>query len=264
MTPEDLSTRREEPFRSGKADLHVHTCHEKWGDGNDTVEAILAFVETQSDLDILALTDHDSTKAGRTARELHAQGTYRFEFLPGTEVTTTSGHLLCYFPREIADVPSLRSLSWTIRFVQDHDGICILAHPVYPPWLRRSVKNSQSRIIQSVEGVETLNAGLSSNAQSRLDDVGTVLAGRCALVGNSDAHHRAAIGSVVTMFPGRTIPDFIQALQTKETRPVRREHVKMPSKARSFTRRRSMTRPGWVRNVYREVANKTQRGRETE
>ena len=51
----------------GKADLHAHTCHDGWGDGNQTVERLLRYVEEKTDLDLFAITDHDSTDAAHAA-----------------------------------------------------------------------------------------------------------------------------------------------------------------------------------------------------
>ncbi len=242
--------------RWGAADLHVHTCHDGWGDGNDGVEAIFAHVEERTDLDVLGIADHDSTEAARAARELFRERSYRFDFLPGVEVTTTSGHLLCYFPDEIFDVPSLRPLAWTARLVRERGGLCVLAHPVYPPWLRRSAMDPSSRILQSVDGVEVVNGGVSVAAQERLDRIAEALGANAALLGNSDSHHKDSIGSAFTAFPGRSRVDLIDAIRARRTRPVASARVNMPRPARSFTRRRSMTRPGWVRNVYREVAGR--------
>jgi predicted metal-dependent phosphoesterase TrpH len=237
----------------GKADLHIHSCHDGWGDGNDSVTEIFNFVQNHTDLDLLALTDHDSTEAGREGRKLYKAGRYRFQFLPGTEVTTAAGHVICYFPGEIHDVPSLRSLSWTTRFVHDRGGICILAHPVYPPWLRRSVVKPHSRTIHMVDAIEVINGGLTDGAQDKLRTIGETLLGKAALTGNTDSHHKESIGWVYTEYPGTTIEDFVFALRDRSTRPMAGERIEMPRDARAFTRKRSMTRPGWVRNVYREV-----------
>src|SRR5947209_3013687 len=111
----------------------MHTCHDSWSDGNDTVAQIFSHVESNTDLDLIAITDHDNIAAAREAHRLHSEGGYRFEFLPGTEVTTTAGHLICYFPSEIHEVPSLRPLRSTVNFVHERGGICVVAHPVYPP-----------------------------------------------------------------------------------------------------------------------------------
>lgn len=240
----------------GKADLHIHTCHDGWGDGNATVDVIFEYVETHTDLDLLALTDHDSTEAARAGRELHQRREFRFDFLPGTEVTTASGHVLCYFPGEIFDVPSLRSLAATTRFVHERGGFCVLAHPVYPPWLRRSLVKPHSRAITMVDAVEVMNGGLSDGARKRLDAMASTISTRTSVVGNSDSHHKESIGTTWTEFPGTSLAAYVEALGAHATRAVAGPPVAMGRRARSFTRRRSMTRPGWVRNVYREIAGK--------
>jgi len=244
-----------ESSRWGMADLHAHSSHDSWGDGNATVEELLGFVEERTSLDLFAITDHDSIAGARAAAELHAAGAYRFDFLPGTEVTTTSGHLLCYFPNEIYDVPSLRSLRHTADFVHERGGFCILAHPIYPPWLSRGLRRSDSRILSAVDGVEIANGGLSESAQARLLHLSDVIRGQTALTGNSDAHHLDAIGLTHTLFPGHDRRDYLRALREHRTVAVAGARVTMAPRLRAFTRKRSMTRPGWVRNLYREAMN---------
>src|SRR5436305_13835135 len=120
----------------GKADLHAHTRQDSWGDGNQTVEELFAYVQESTDLDVFGLTDHDNADTARAAWEMYARGSYRFDFLPGVEVTNQAGHLLCYFPSgNVFDVPSLRPFWWTVRYARERGAVCIAAHPVYPPWL---------------------------------------------------------------------------------------------------------------------------------
>jgi len=235
----------------GKADLHAHTRHDAWGDGNQTVEELFRHVEEATDLDVFAITDHDSTDAARAALELHRRGGYRFDFLAGVEVTNQAGHLLCYFPSgEIVDIPSLRPFWWTVRYAHEHGAICVVAHAVYPPWLVRTLRRGLAAG-ERVEGIEAVNAGIPAKAQGRLH----ALASQIDLpqVGNSDAHHRVAIGSAYTRFPGRSVADFLAALSEKRTEPVLAEQPEIDAASRRFTTRRSMTRPGWVRNLWREV-----------
>jgi predicted metal-dependent phosphoesterase TrpH len=261
----------------GKADLHAHSCHDAWGDGNQTVEELFRFVEEETDLDVFAITDHDSTDAARAAWDLHRLGpaggrrsSYRFDFLPGVEVTNQSGHLLCYFPGgNIVDIPSLRPFWWTVRFAHRHGAICVAAHPIYPPWLPSVIERGLAAG-ERLEGLEAINAGLSESAQRKLDTVAERLragphdwsgaAGdfeatcrQVALVGNSDAHHAAALGAAYTAFPGSTLGDYLQALQECRTEPVFVRRPQLEGHARRFTTRRSMTRPGWVRNLWREI-----------
>lgn len=237
----------------GKADLHAHTCHDGWGDGNQTVESLLRYVEDQTDLDLFAITDHDSTDAARAAWRLHRAGGYRFDFIPGVEVTNQSGHLLCYFPAgNIVDVPSLRPFWSTVRYVHERGGICVAAHPIYPPWLAPSIARTLRRG-GTLDGIEIVNAGISAGAQQRLDDLAKQFAPMLALVGNSDAHDQGAIGAAFTRYPGQGADDYLHALRTRQTEAVFVSRPQMRPEARAFTTRRSMTRPGWVRNVWREI-----------
>jgi hypothetical protein len=169
------------------------------------------------------------------------------------EVTNLGGHLLCYFPSgEVVDIPSLRPFWWTVRYVQARGGICIAAHPVFPPWLVSTISRGLESGLR-LDGVEAVNAGLGEKAQSRLDALAATLAPRVALLGNSDAHDQAALGAAYTAFPGRTVADFLEAVRERRTEPVFVRRPELDRSARRFTARRSMTRPGWVHNIWREL-----------
>src|SRR5438552_1965561 len=96
----------------GRADLHIHSAV---GDGLATVARILDYVEHRTDLDLIAITDHDEVRGALEARELAAAGRRRFEVIVGTEITTRQGHLLAY---QIGRrYPMLRSLRDSIAAV---------------------------------------------------------------------------------------------------------------------------------------------------
>ena len=237
----------------GKADLHAHTCHDAWGDGNQSVEALFRYVEEQTDLDLFAITDHDSVDGARAAVEVHRRGGYRFGFIPGVEVTNQAGHMLCLFPDgAVVPIPSLRPFWWTVRYAHERGAICIPAHPVYPPWLARTIMRGLENG-ERIDAVEVVNAGIAEGPQRKLDAIGGVFRGRVALVGNSDAHDQSGVAAAYTVFPGRSVDDYLRALQDRTTEPVFVDRPAMSPSARAFTTRRSMTRPGWVRNVWREV-----------
>ena len=238
----------------GKADLHAHTCHTAWCDGNQSIEELFRYVEEETDLDLFGITDHDQTDGARAAWEIHRRGGYRFGFLPGVEVTNLGGHLLCYFPDgRVADIPSLRPFWWTVRYARARGAICVAAHPVYPPWLVSTVRRGLEEG-ERLEGVEAVNAGISERAQDRLASLTAPFESRVALVGNSDAHDRVAIGAAYTAFPGRTVGDFLRALGARKTEPVFVRRPVLDPASRAYTSRRSLTRPGWVRNLWRELA----------
>ena len=97
---------------TGKADLHIHT---SLGDGLASVEQIFDFVENYTDLDIIAITDHDDIRGALQALELAERRNYRFQVIPGNEITTRNGHLLALFVTQ--EFPMLRSLEWSMAAV---------------------------------------------------------------------------------------------------------------------------------------------------
>jgi predicted metal-dependent phosphoesterase TrpH len=236
----------------GKADLHAHTRHNIWGDGNQTVDELFRWVEEETDLDVFGITDHDNTAAARVACERYQAGNYRFGFLPGVEITNQSGHLLCYFQHgDIFDIPSLRPFWWTVRYARARGAICVAAHPIYPPWLAPAIRRGLEDG-EYLDGFEGVNASLSPKAQSRLAGLAAEFGSHAALVGNSDAHDQVAIGSAYTAFPGSTVDQFLTALRERTTEAVFVQRPQIRRSARLFTTRRSMTTPGWVGNLWRE------------
>jgi hypothetical protein len=107
-----------------------------------------------------------------------------------------------------------------------------------------------------IDALEAINAGIPQGAQGRLTGIAGRLGEHVALVANSDAHDRVAVGAAYTSFPGHTVDDFLRALQERTTEPVFVARPEIDPAAKSFTVRRSMTRPGWVRNLWREVASR--------
>src|SRR3954471_4222377 len=112
----------------GSADLHIHTNE---GDGLDSIEAILEHVEQHTDLDVIAITEHDSLAVAHRAREAWARNKHRFDFVPGVEVTTLEGHLVALYLE--SPVPSLRRVEETIEAVHRQGGVCFVPHPM--SWL---------------------------------------------------------------------------------------------------------------------------------
>src|SRR5436309_4797764 len=109
----------------GKADLHIHT---SLGDGLASVQQIFDFVENYTDLDIIAITDHDDVRGAMQALELAEKRHYRFKVIPGNEITTRQGHLLALFVTK--EFPMLRSLDWSMQAVYEAGGVVIATHPL--------------------------------------------------------------------------------------------------------------------------------------
>ena len=78
----------------GRADLHMHS---SYSDGIGTIQQILHHVEHNTDLNVIAITDHDVVEGALRARDLWVKGDYRFDFIVGEEISTREGHMLALF-----------------------------------------------------------------------------------------------------------------------------------------------------------------------
>ena len=202
----------------GKADLHLHT---SYSDGMASVAELLDYVETHSDLDVIAVTDHDSLRGALDAREKWARGSYRFEVVPGMEVTTIEGHLLALFIEE--PVPCLRGVEETIEAVHRLGGLCVIPHPF--TWLTRGMGLRHiRRVVDQLDGIEVTNgtpAGRISAAKAKALNSSEF---RLAEVGGSDAHFLPCVGAGYTEFEGHMAADLRQAILNRATRGVSGRH----------------------------------------
>ena len=203
----------------GKADMHLHSLY---SDGTVAVQPLLDHVEAHTDLDVIAITDHERIDGALRAREIHAAGAYSFDFVVGEEITTRRGHVLALFITE--RVPALRPLSETLERIHDQGGIAIAAHPMAPltPSLGTrsllSVHDAADRR-HRLDGIELMNPSAAGRVRRAARDRLNAEVLRLAPVGNSDAHVLEAIGSAWTWFPGSTAPDYRRAVEESTTRP---------------------------------------------
>jgi predicted metal-dependent phosphoesterase TrpH len=167
--------------RLGRADLHIHTLA---SDGTAGIAAILDHVETRTDLDVIAITDHERIDAAVAAQAISRDRALRAEVVVGEEVTTLGGHLVPY---------PLCAQGWVLRRLLDDPDPA--ARPdaletfnptsLGKPWHRRVVRFA--------------------------DDNGL------AHVGNSDAHALEAIGTGWTTFSGSTATELREAIESGTT-----------------------------------------------
>jgi hypothetical protein len=197
--------------RLGRADLHVHT---RASDGIDPIATILDHVERSTDLDVVAITDHERVDAALAARTMARDLGYRTQVVVGEEVSTLGGHLLALFIEE--RVRPLRSLRTTIAEIHEAGGIAIPAHPLVPyplcaqGWvIRRLLADRDPRV--RPDAIEAFNPTMFGRPwHARV--VRFAAEHGLATVGNSDSHEAATIGTGWTTFPGRTAEDLRAAI----------------------------------------------------
>jgi predicted metal-dependent phosphoesterase TrpH len=201
----------------GKADIHIHSAAD---DGLATPVEIVDYVEHHTDLDLIAITDHDTIEGGLEAAEYAAGRGYRVQVLPGVEVSSRGGHVIALGVTR--PIRMLQSLDDTIAAAHEQGGFVVIPHPL--SWLTTSVgRRALDRILRDprpelgVAGLETLNPTL----------VGRVMHERVRQLnrerwhlsetGGSDAHSLSLIGSAYTRFEGHNADDFRRSLRSGTT-----------------------------------------------
>ncbi len=192
--------------------MHLHSLY---SDGTATVASILEHVEHRTDLDVVAITDHERIDGALHAAELHAAGDFSFDLVVGEEITTRRGHVLALFLTE--RLPALRPLEETLAAVHAAGGLAIAAHPLAPIPLSvgaRSLRGVRDHPDPAVrfDALELFNPSTAGRTRqaARLDLNAREL--RLPAVGNSDAHVLEGIGSGFTAFDGHTAADYRAAL----------------------------------------------------
>ncbi|WP_165423546.1 PHP domain-containing protein [Ktedonosporobacter rubrisoli] len=204
--------------KHGQADLHMHSTY---SDGSGTIKEILEHVQHNTNLDVIAITDHDVIEGSLRARDLWQQGSYRFDFIVGEEISTKEGHLLALFiEKRIA--PGM-SMERSIELIHEQGGLAVIAHPLHRLFRHSCKRAVMDRIHASKEvwfdGIETWNAsfcGIYANQvamQTNREIYGL------AELGNSDAHAINSIGSGHTWFEGKSAQDIRSAIARRMTAP---------------------------------------------
>ena len=196
----------------GRADLHMHSTY---SDGLGTIEHILAFVDQQRELDVIALTDHDTIEGALRARDLASTQNARVDVIVGEEVSTREGHLLTLFIER--RIPPGLSVERSIELAHEQGGLAIIAHP-FNRVFRHSI---QSEVVDRLkrapaeaqpDGIETLNGSFAGIYSSRIAMARNRQRYGWPETGSSDAHTVTAIGCAFTWFAGTSASDLRSSL----------------------------------------------------
>jgi predicted metal-dependent phosphoesterase TrpH len=202
----------------GRADLHMHSTY---SDGIPTIEQILHTIQHETDLDVIAITDHDTIDGSLHARDLWARGSYRFDYVVGEEVSTSEGHLLALFIEK--HIRRGLSMERTIDLVHEQGGLAIVAHPLHRLFRHSCQREVLDRIYGAsdvwLDGIETWNASFCGIYANRLAMRVNREVYHLPEVGNSDAHTLNAIGRGCTWFEGKNALDVRACIEAGLTAP---------------------------------------------
>jgi predicted metal-dependent phosphoesterase TrpH len=192
-------------------DLHMHSFYS--ADAAASPEELIAVARARG-LSGIAITDHDSCGAHA---ELLKSGLERedgqavdgFLVVPGVEVSTADGHLLCLG----TTLPVMRGepAAEVVEAIHARGGVAIPAHP-YDRWragIHEAVLNSLPLV-----AIEVFNAAVTSR---KYNDRALAYAQKrgLAMTAASDAHHASAVGISVTGFEldSLSVADLLNAIR---------------------------------------------------
>lgn len=186
------------------------------------VPELLDHIEEHTDLDVVAITDHDHIGGAWKAREVWANRNHRFELVVGIEITTIEGHLLALFVEDPVD--SLIPLERAIKDVHRQNGFCIAPHPM--SWVTRSLsRDSLLRMSNGdaelrLDGIETRTASSAGRIWTRRAQQLNREQLQLAEIGGSDSHFAATVGCAHTEFTGHTAEDLRSSILNGTTSAV--------------------------------------------
>jgi predicted metal-dependent phosphoesterase TrpH len=178
-----------------KIDLHTHSFFS--GDGVSSPEDMVAAAREKG-LHGFAITDHNTCEAVTYFLEkgfMREDGSAvdNFLIIPGVEVTTAEGHLLCIG----ATLPYLkgRPAREVCDLIHERGGLAIPPHPY--DLFRAGIRFSTLEKLP-VDAIEVFNAATTLRRYNRYAFKYAQLRG-LPMTAASDAHHEAAIGTAYTI-----------------------------------------------------------------
>ncbi len=184
------------------------------------IPEVLDYVQDRTELDVIAITEHDDLRAAFAARDAWARGSYRYDLIVGEEVTTIEGHVVALYVEE--PIASLKPLAPTLEAIHKRGGLAIVPHPM--SWLTRSLgqRDIEHVLRERRDGVYFDAIELSDSPAARVGakKIRTLNVARYHLpeVGSSDAHFPETIGTSYTQFEGRTASQLRAAILEGKTK----------------------------------------------
>ncbi len=201
-----------------KADIHVHT---DFSDGLHEPEAIINYAVTQTDLDVIAITDHNTVDGAHHAYDYwqrHRSEFRHIEVIRGVEVSSSKGHILGLFVDE--DIPAHMSPADTVRAIHEQGGLAIAAHP-FTHLMKWNDLVGVGREIGELpfDGVEVRNSVPLEVYSNWMTAAYNRRYRNHPELGGSDTHYMTMMGKTFTTFAGKTAEDFCQSLRRGKVEP---------------------------------------------
>jgi predicted metal-dependent phosphoesterase TrpH len=198
--------------------------HTNASDGWPSPTELVDHAARRAGLHVIAVTDHDTIEGALRAAE-YAGKRSRLHVIIGEEISSLHGHIVGLF-LERRVKPGM-SAAATIHAIHDQGGIAVAAHPFW-----RTQRPQRGGFVHGVgwlaadldfDAIEVENATPGFFVFNQLAHRLNLGLGAAEL-GGSDAHIVDAVGRAYTAFPGRTPALLRAAIESGETRAMRRRY----------------------------------------
>ncbi len=174
-----------------EGDLHTHS---SYSDGLDPPEILVTHAR-RAGLRVLAITDHDTVRGGVEGAK---HGGDNLIVVPGIEISTRDGHLLCL---GVYEEPRLRKCGAeeAIEWCHQLGGVSIYAHP-FGYLLRPSLCSTRRirEVAKLVDAIEVINGRTLARYNAKALELANELSK--PVTAGSDAHLAKLVGSVRCRF----------------------------------------------------------------
>lgn len=197
-----------------KADTHMHTTY---SDGFMSPEETVEIIANQTDLRVIAITDHATAEGAFVAQAYTRRRGLPLEVIIGQEFSTLDGDVVGLFLK--STLPEFKTAAQAIAAIHAQGGLAVAVHP----FSRWSTLNNMcglgTKIFElPLDAVEVHN-GFPSNLLSNPTSawLNRHKGQNLAELGGSDSHAPFTAGQGFTWFAGRTADDLRWAIESGAT-----------------------------------------------
>jgi predicted metal-dependent phosphoesterase TrpH len=198
-----------------KADIHMHTTY---SDGLMSPEDTVEIIANQTDLRVIAITDHDTAEGAFVAQAYAKRRGLSLGVIIGQECSTREGDVVGLFLK--SSLPLFKTAAEAIQAIHAQGGLAVAVHP-FSRWSTfNKMPGLGSKIFKlPLDAVEVRN-GFPANIVS--NPLATWLNRRygqnLSELGGSDSHVPFTAGQAFTWFEGCTAEDLRWAIERGATR----------------------------------------------
>lgn len=198
-----------------KTDTHMHTTY---SDGLMSPEETVEIIAQQTDLRVIAITDHDTAEGAFIAQAHAWRQRLPLEVIIGQEFSTEEGDVVGLFLK--STLPKFKTAAKAIDAIHAQGGLAVAVHP----FSRWSTLNNMCGLKMKIfelplDAVEVRNGFPANFLSNPFTEWLHRRKGRpLAELGGSDSHAPFTTGQAFTWFEGHTAADLRRAIERKTTR----------------------------------------------